>query len=64
MEDILDWEWGRISDTGDREKRPCGYKLFAKVISRRQITAIKEIVKEIWPFFSQAYKLDKPFFQY
>ena len=22
-EDILDWEWGRISDPGDREKRPC-----------------------------------------
>ena len=20
--DILDWEWGRISDPGDREKRP------------------------------------------
>ena len=24
-EDILDWEWGRISDPGDREKRPCKY---------------------------------------
>ena len=22
-EDILDWEWGPISDPGDREKRPC-----------------------------------------
>ena len=22
-EDILDWEWGLISDPGDREKRPC-----------------------------------------
>ena len=22
MEDILDWEWGLISDPGDREKRP------------------------------------------
>ena len=21
--DILDWEWGLISDPGDREKRPC-----------------------------------------
>ena len=21
-EDIFDWEWGRISDPGDREKRP------------------------------------------
>ena len=21
-EDILDWEWGLISDNGDREKRP------------------------------------------
>ena len=23
-EDILDWEWGLISDPGDREKRPGG----------------------------------------
>ena len=22
-EDILDWEWGLISNPGDREKRPC-----------------------------------------
>ena len=24
-EDILDWEWGLISDPGDREERPCNH---------------------------------------
>ena len=24
-EDILDWEWGLISDSGDREKRPSSF---------------------------------------
>ena len=27
-EDILDWEWGRISDPGDREKRPWNTRTF------------------------------------
>ena len=36
-EDILDWEWGIISDPGDREKRPCSIMLLGtKVESQKK----------------------------
>ena len=43
--DILDWEWGLISDPGDREKRPCTEGILKDLQTTKSIKKITQHAK-------------------